>query len=697
MSSRLKRFSTMWVISICVIALGMTAAAQADRNLEPGIALAGSLTSEELIQVYTFAGVTEQEVTLVVASEDVADLDVVLVDEQGEPVSLAAPADANEGQATLSGVLPTDGTYYVTVFSSDLPTAGIDFEITLETDAAVVADPVATFTPPGQLLTATGMQVRLGWNTNANLDLEVRDPVGGSLFWERPQVNSGGVFGVNANTDCANLNTTSPFEEASWPTGVIPTGSYELIVYYQQQDACPTTGTANVTLNVTVDGTAATAIQGAIQPGQIFLASFDVANDGTITVRPGGIKVDPPTATGIDVSEPLAVTVGTEVTGVLTNGQVYQAYSFAATTGQSVSLDMSATSGNLDTLLLLLDPNGNVVSINDDRETGNTNSLIPNVPLLLQGTYTIIATRYGQSIGGTQGNYVLSLTNPQAVLPVGDGAATAVASNLPLLPAGSVQVSLQWSTNADIQLLVREPSGDSIYDDRTTSNSGGILAANGNVNCVPAASGTPISYIYWPEGRLPSPGAYEIQVWYQNNCNDTRPVTFNLTVTAGGNVIAQRSETIRVGEQYVISYEIGLDGQITGGEGGFFGTVQRPDVTAVNFQGQVDDAQALIANQSVTGSIRLDRRFDVYTFEGLANQEIQIVMEQLNGTLDPVLFMVDPSGIQVAQNDDATPETRNSDVSYTLPADGEYIIIATHYGGRFGVTQGDYRLTLRLN
>jgi uncharacterized protein YfaP (DUF2135 family) len=697
MSSRLKRFSTMWVISICVIALGMTAAAQADRNLEPGIALAGSLTSEELIQVYTFAGVTEQEVTLVVASEDVADLDVVLVDEQGEPVSLAAPADANEGQATLSGVLPTDGTYYVTVFSSDLPTAGIDFEITLETDAAVVADPVATFTPPGQLLTATGMQVRLGWNTNANLDLEVRDPVGGSLFWERPQVNSGGVFGVNANTDCANLNTTSPFEEASWPTGVIPTGSYELIVYYQQQDACRTTGTANVTLNVTVDGTAATAIQGAIQPGQIFLASFDVANDGTITVRPGGIKVDPPTATGIDVSEPLAVTVGTEVTGVLTNGQVYQAYSFAATTGQSVSLDMSATSGNLDTLLLLLDPNGNVVAINDDRETGNTNSLIPNVPLLLQGTYTIIATRYGQSIGGTQGNYVLSLTNPQAVLPVGDGAATAVASNLPLLPAGSVQVSLQWSSNADIQLLVREPSGDSIYDDRTTSNSGGILAANGNVNCVPAASGTPISYIYWPEGRLPSPGAYEIQVWYQNNCNDTRPVTFNLTVTAGGNVIAQRSETIRVGEQYVISYEIGLDGQITGGEGGFFGTVQRPDVTAVNFQGQVDDAQALIANQSVTGSIRLDRRFDVYTFEGLANQEIQIVMEQLNGTLDPVLFMVDPSGIQVAQNDDATPETRNSDVSYTLPADGEYIIIATHYGGRFGVTQGDYRLTLRLN
>jgi uncharacterized protein YfaP (DUF2135 family) len=697
MSSRLKRFSTMWVISICVIALGMTAAAQADRNLEPGIALAGSLTSEELIQVYTFAGVTEQEVTLVVASEDVADLDVVLVDEQGEPVSLAAPADANEGQATLSGVLPTDGTYYVTVFSSDLPTAGIDFEITLETDAAVVADPVATFTPPGQLLTATGMQVRLGWNTNANLDLEVRDPVGGSLFWERPQVNSGGVFGVNANTDCANLNTTSPFEEASWPTGVIPTGSYELIVYYQQQDACRTTGTANVTLNVTVDGTAATAIQGAIQPGQIFLASFDVANDGTITVRPGGIKVDPPTATGIDVSEPLAVTVGTEVTGVLTNGQVYQAYSFAATTGQSVSLDMSATSGNLDTLLLLLDPNGNVVAINDDRETGNTNSLIPNVPLLLQGTYTIIATRYGQSIGGTQGNYVLSLTNPQAVLPVGDGAATAVASNLPLLPAGSVQVSLQWSSNADIQLLVREPSGDSIYDDRTTSNSGGILAANGNVNCVPAASGTPISYIYWPEGRLPSPGAYEIQVWYQNNCNDTRPVTFNLTVTAGGNLIAQRSETIRVGEQYVISYEIGLDGQITGGEGGFFGTVQRPDVTAVNFQGQVDDAQALIANQSVTGSIRLDRRFDVYTFEGLANQEIQIVMEQLNGTLDPVLFMVDPSGIQVAQNDDATPETRNSDVSYTLPADGEYIIIATHYGGRFGVTQGDYRLTLRLN
>jgi uncharacterized protein YfaP (DUF2135 family) len=675
----------------------MTTYAQSDRNLEPGISVAGSLSDESLIQVYTFAGIAEQDVALLVTSEDVADVDVALVDAQGDPVALTAPADASEGELQLEGVLPSDGTYYVTVFSSALPAAGIEYEITLETEALVVGETVATFTPPGQLLTATGMQVRLSWNTNANLDLEVRDPVGGSLFWERPQVNSGGVFGVNANTDCANLNAASPFEEASWPAGVLPTGSYELIIYYQQQDACPTTGTANVTLNVTVDGTAASAIQGALQPGQIFLAGFDVANDGTVTVRPGGIKVDPPTATGVDISEPLPITVGTEARGVLTNTQVYQAYSFSAVAGQTVSINLAAISGSLDTLLLLLDPNGNVVAINDDRELGNTNSLIPNVPLLLQGTYTLIATRYGQSIGGTQGEYVLTLTNPQAVLPVGDSTATTVASNLPLLPSGSVQVSLQWSTNADIQLLVREPSGDPIYDDRTTSNSGGILAANGNVNCVAAASGTPVSYIYWPEGRLPSPGAYEIQVWYQNNCNDTRPVTFNLTVTAGGNAVAQRSETIRVGEQYVISYEIGLDGQITGGESGFFGTVQRPDVTAVNFQGQVEAAQALIANQSVTGSIRLDRRFDVYTFEGLANQEIQLGMEQLNGTLDPVLFIVDPSGIQVAQNDDATPDTRNSNVTYTLPTDGEYIIIATHYGGRFGVTQGDYRLTLRLN
>jgi hypothetical protein len=148
----------------------------------------------------------------------------------------------------------------------------------------------------------------------------------------------------------------------------------------------------------------------------------------------------------------------------------------------------------------------------------------------------------------------------------------------------------------------------------------------------------------------------------------------------------------------VTSYNIGVDGAVTAGEGGIFGTVQRPDATTIDFAAQIENAQVLTSDQTATGSIRLNRKFDLYTFTGQVGQTVNISMERLTGTLDPVLFLIDPNGVQVAQNDDAARDTTNSLISgFTLSEDGQYIIIATHFGGTFGVTAGDYRLTLRLS
>ena len=113
---------------------------------------------------------------------------------------------------------------------------------------------------------------------------------------------------------------------------------------------------------------------------------------------------------------------------------------------------------------------------------------------------------------------------------------------------------------------------------------------------------------------------------------------------------------------------------------------------------QAASAVELSSDETVTGSIRLNRKFDVYIFDGKAGQVATIGMEQLNGTLDTVLFLIGPGGDQITQNDDASRDTRNSVISnFPLPVDGRYIVIATHFGGRYGVTAGDYRLTLRLN
>jgi hypothetical protein len=49
------------------------------------------------------------------------------------------------------------------------------------------------------------------------------------------------------------------------------------------------------------------------------------------------------------------------------------------------------------------------IAANDDANEGTTDSLISNILLTEDGTYTVIATRYGTVYGGTAGPYTLTL------------------------------------------------------------------------------------------------------------------------------------------------------------------------------------------------------------------------------------------------------------------------------------------------
>ena len=90
----------------------------------------------------------------------------------------------------------------------------------------------------------------------------------------------------------------------------------------------------------------------------------------------------------------------------------------------------------------------------------------------------------------------------------------------------------------------------------------------------------------------------------------------------------------------------------------------------------------------------------LYTFDGQAGDQIRIGMQATAGTLDTSLYLLSPDGAQIAANDDAVVnETTDSLIdTYTLPADGTYIIVASHYGLLYGGTSGTYNLSLtRLN
>jgi hypothetical protein len=76
------------------------------------------------------------------------------------------------------------------------------------------------------------------------------------------------------------------------------------------------------------------------------------------------------------------------------------------------------------------------------------------------------------------------------------------------LETGDVTLTLEWSSEADIDLRVVEPDGTEISWESTSSPSGGALDLDSNAQCAP---GPAVEHIVWPEGTAPT-GEYTVRV-----------------------------------------------------------------------------------------------------------------------------------------------------------------------------------------
>lgn len=713
-------FVTLALLMMLLAAVpGVFAQALVDNALVAGVPESGELSTAAPARVFQFATTgSEASVELTATSPEGAGLLLLVNDADGR---IYGQASAPDGAVTLSLELGEAGNYLVTIAASAFPEAAesVSFELTLtvaedvvvatpapevtvdaappaEATAEVTQPPAAAegYTPPQNILLTGGIQVRLSWAAPVDMNLEVRDPFGNSLFWDSRQSPIGGSFGFDANGFCEVVSTDPVQEEATWAPGFLPTGSYEILVFYRQ--ACEGSAPVAFRLDVTVDGQALPTIEGALSPptpgaNSVYLSNFIVAEDGSANINTGGVYPDaslnilPATAAEIQAA---AIPLQSEapVTGEIFEAQDWLSYSFQGTAGEFVALSLTAIEGSLDTLLQVIGPDGTLVGVSDDIAFDNKNSALPNLRLPSTGIYNVIATRYGKELGGTEGVFELLLSSATAQVP-------AVVQELNLPPA-DLRVVLNWNTNADLQLLVRDPVGDAVFDDQPRINSGGILAAQGNVNCT-VAQGTPVSAVYWPAGFL-RPGTYEVEVWYQNNCNDTRAVEMELTVLVGDEVVLIERERPLPDQRYVISFTVNADRSASAGPGGFI------SVDNVDFDYRTEIPSAISLNQPVSGQINSQNTFDVYSFQGTAGQVVSIGMANSSGNLDTKLFLIGPGGVQVASNDDANPAIsggtgRTTDAligSVTLPGDGEYLVIATRFATIYGGTTGTYLLTV---
>src|SRR5450432_1487769 len=220
-----------------VLAAGLNSAqAGTSHKLKYGDTATGTLNAQSFSQSYTFDGKSGETVTIT-ATSNTPTLFLALVLTAPDGTTAAQNADLNGPAVTIQSFkLADDGQYVITVLRSTGADGDItgDFSLALAGGTTASAASTASASSPSIVTLAQGMSVALSWNTPDDMNVEVRDPVGGAVNFRTPAPTSGGRLNNNVNANCTNTVSDNPTETVSWPAGNVPSGSYEMIVYYNQ-------------------------------------------------------------------------------------------------------------------------------------------------------------------------------------------------------------------------------------------------------------------------------------------------------------------------------------------------------------------------------------------------------------------------------------------------------------------------------
>ena len=110
----------------------------------------------------------------------------------------------------------------------------------------------------------------------------------------------------------------------------------------------------------------------------------------------------------------------------------------------------------------------------------------------------------------------------------------------PELGTGDVQITLRWTSSADLDLHVVEPSGTEIaFDNPGPTATGGQLDVDSNVGCEQEAS---VENVFWPEGDMPL-GDYRVVVhgYEVEGCGGGE---YTLTATVKGQPVLDESGAV---------------------------------------------------------------------------------------------------------------------------------------------------------
>lgn len=458
---------------------------------------------------------------------------------------------------------------------------------------------------------------------------------------------------------------------------------------------------------------------------------------------------------------------GQTIGGVIDNDQFRRLYVFSGEAGDTVSLAMSATEGDLDPYLVLMTPTGNVIAVSDDDGASN-NAVITAQVLPMSGDYFIVGTRFGQEHGTTSGNFQLSLgvigggSQPMSGASINIGrrvtgqisqevtehiyrfeALRGQVLNIQMRrTSGSLDPMLDLLDGAGQPLIsgdddpFNEQSSDAgianftIPDDgiyyiratrygRESGSSFGTYVLSIDEIPVSELGTTPANARLLSYGDRVS-GEIDDEVYTRFfRFEGQRGDVISVIVTREGGNIAPRVSllnnelrTLSISPDAAAVTEARIPGASLPQDGVYYIAVSRYQGSEgfsvgtfdLEFNGRrgigAPNSLEMIYGAQLSGSIDDAKYSEIYLFVGEAGDRISISMERLEGDLDPLLTLRDPSGKQLDFNDDVDPDVGNRDslIEAVLPVDGIYTIEASRFEKHSGTTSGIYVLTMdKLN
>ena len=105
--------------------------------------------------------------------------------------------------------------------------------------------------------------------------------------------------------------------------------------------------------------------------------------------------------------------------------------------------------------------------------------------------------------------------------------------------SGNIQITLGWNTQADLDMYVMDPAGETISYQHKRSASGGHLDQDARGACNPNQANNAIENVYWDQANPPS-GVYRVQVkyWDGSSCStNAGPTQLTLSIAVGGRIV----------------------------------------------------------------------------------------------------------------------------------------------------------------